>query len=240
MRNSKNITVAMLVALLMWSLPVLAADIDVKWGGPSGHGSMTFWAPKFGQTNLVLNTNGTVTIPGGIIGGSSMSNLTVGGSLTVNGAGAFTSKTAEVSSWVNIRGITTLSNLVCTGTVIVTGTTTLSNLNVTGDCAVIGNITGGVIRAGQLLLVTNRSVCVSPNTTMYALEKGSNSAIAYGTANHTVCTGTFTTAFSDAPSMWYRYTIEGLVGSNLLTTTTTGYELSNCQTSFVWGAIGTR
>lgn len=96
----------------------------------------------------------------------------------------------------------------------------------------------GTLTCSGALLYGGRQVSTSPDTTSYMIEKGSNQAVAVGTGLSV--TGTFTTIFATPPSMVYRYVAEGLVASNRLTVTTNGYVLSNCQTSFVWVAVGTK
>lgn len=64
----RSIAAGILVFCGVSVLPVQAADIAVKFTGPSGQGSMVFWAPATGKTNLVLTTNGTMFVTGSVTG----------------------------------------------------------------------------------------------------------------------------------------------------------------------------
>jgi hypothetical protein len=58
-----------LVLVMLALVPIVAqsADVVVKYGGPSGQGTLIYWCPRTGITNFVCESNGVsgITLAGG-------------------------------------------------------------------------------------------------------------------------------------------------------------------------------
>ena len=101
--------------LLLGAVAGFANDIEVKWAGPSGQGAMIFWNPNTGNTNLMLNTNGTVTAGAITAAGYDTNGVMTASSINCTG-------TVAVGATLAVTGKTTLTGGLGTGNVIVTNT----------------------------------------------------------------------------------------------------------------------
>ena len=117
------------------------ADIVVKWGGPSGQGKMIFWNPATGNTNLVLETNGNITV----YGTATMGSCVTGG---VTYLGCVQEAGCTNTGIESVGGNTTLA-----GTLTVTGATKM----------VSTEFVAGAVTFGSTLYVSN-TVTMDPQT----------------------------------------------------------------------------
>lgn len=79
MRKGKEILWGFCFLVLAACASFAQSEVRVKYGGPSGQGTVIWYAPSTGVTNMVMSTNGTTFGP--ILG-----DVTVAGSLASGGA----------------------------------------------------------------------------------------------------------------------------------------------------------
>ena len=105
MRKGKEILWGFCFLVLVACASFAQSEVRVKYGGPSGQGTVIWYAPSTGVTNMVLSTNGTSF-------GPILDNLVVAGDITSGGATATGSaSTLTNSSNAGACSITTYADI---------------------------------------------------------------------------------------------------------------------------------
>lgn len=131
----------MLGAILLFGAVIgFAADVEMKTSGPSGQGTIIWYAPKTGITNLVMTTNGVTYLyieGGAILNSTSITNVLAEGMVlpavdasAVTNLDAANIKTGTVASAFSGAAIT---NLTAANVATVGGANAITNLILMSD-----------------------------------------------------------------------------------------------------------
>ena len=127
-----------IVGLLMTIVTLaVAAEIKVKYTGPSGQGDQITYSSINGNTNMVVGTNGNVTIPG---------TLSCG-----------------ITNIITCTGLVIAGNSTNTGTTVMTGAQTLVGATAANNLTIATNLaysasSGNVTHNGNLIVSTNLTI----------------------------------------------------------------------------------
>ena len=130
-----------IVGLLMTIVTLaVAAEIKVKYTGPSGQGDQITYSSINGNTNMVVGTNGNVTIPG---------TLSCG-----------------ITNIITCTGLVIAGNSTNTGTTVMTGAQTLVGATAANNVTIATNLaysasSGNVTHNGNLTIATNLAYSAS-------------------------------------------------------------------------------
>ena len=97
MRKGKEILWGFCFLVLAACASFAQSEVSVKYGGPSGQGTVIWYAPSTGVTNMVLSTNGTSF-------GPVLDNLVVAGDITAGGATATGPLVVNTQLWLGTNG----------------------------------------------------------------------------------------------------------------------------------------
>lgn len=140
--------VGLLTVLAIALVPVIAqgSDIRVKGGGPSGQGSMIFYAPSTGTTNMEMTTAGLIHVVFAetpTIGPMTVGSLTVQTNVNIGGKTFATGVISNAALTASLPVFTDSSKQLVSGT--------------TGSAVTNATVGGGVL-SGVSLVVTNGSL----------------------------------------------------------------------------------
>ena len=126
---------------------VVAADNEIKWSGPSGHGDMIFWCPTNGVTNMVISAAG-------------VSKLKLIGAATTGGSYVASTNAADVLDAIRYIAATNAANVLDAARYTVASNAYRNASTLDAGTVANARLSGftGTLTNNAILYVTNGSI----------------------------------------------------------------------------------